>query len=225
MPVNPGPFQTIVEVGWNSKPTLLILRFVCNRPYSNEVLLNNVQGFEFAARIESDLPGGVVKYGLTVDGPFHWPFNDVPFGKHATKTAFPLLADPYQTAIAMDLRAVREAFALAEPGTGGAVAAPTQIRIIVSAFFQASDVTSVREPLEITALLYKGVAAEYVMLQPGLNRWDFSALNVSPSFLERPISTLLEQATAPVPLVEDFPVETLIVNLEEMEMNWEADLT
>lgn len=234
-PVDPGPFQTIVDVGWPSMPSLLLIRFVLPAPRVNDANLEgSFDSINFSCQVESDLPGGLIRYGFGDAGGYLWSFGGLPFGRQTTKfdMNFGLyLGLDYGLAIAIDLQAVRQAFIQAAEGlsAGPADPVPDQLRIVVSGAFNFSDAGAANEPVEITALLYRGSRAEYVEVQRNGRVTDFSALNVAREFLERPITSSVPQNLTPGEEAGQFglgvPLETLIVGLKEMTLNWEADLS
>lgn len=254
MPVDPGAFQTIIEVGWATKPRLLILKLLIEAPFTWDDgiggPIGNPTGFNFSARIISDLGGGEVRFGNWRAGtdPFGFPPEDGfptyrnnnylgdgearrAVGQHSGKGSATPLVPQWGCAIAIDLELVRQAFiATSDEETSAASGDgvfPLDIRVEVNGA-PYGGTNPFTDNVELTAELYRGGRGEYVEVERNTNVYDWSPLETRGTPVVRSISSSMPYGD-PVANSSQFGpgslMETLIVGLKEMTLAWEAALT
>lgn len=130
MPVDVGPYQDIVAVSWGGLPSLLIVKeshaeFAPSGSFASAIL---------TASIVSTFADGEIRFGAPAANGVNGFLNGVEVGKHtATKTR-----GPGSSALEIDLRKVREAFALG-PLQDGAGEVPAWIEVQIGGYITHTD--------------------------------------------------------------------------------------
>lgn len=164
MPVDVGPFQSIVNVSWGGVPSLLVVKeshqkFASDGSFA-ALVMNTV--------ILSEFPDGVIGPDGGTD-----TLNGVIVGRETSN----MLRGPGSQAHLIDLRKVREAFALGPLGDGAGVV-PAFVTVEVRGYITFSD----PGPATPAALEYRshgGPDAYGIEVERGSGYYDWSIFDGS----------------------------------------------